>query len=65
MPNENCFSAQTRVVSTTSKRIFDCISPSATVYLGCHSSVIYLITCGRYSPQYIREAAQRINERFN
>ena len=65
------FSVQTRVVSTTSKRNFDCILPSGTVYLDFHCylllfiNVIYLINCKRYTLHYVREADQRINEIFN
>ena len=48
------FSAQTRVVSTTSKRISHYVLPSSTVYVDFHSSnVIYLINCSRYDLQYV------------
>ena len=48
--NLNDFSAQDWAVSASSKRIFDCVALSGTVYLDCHSpNIIYLITCSRYS----------------
>lgn len=38
-------SAQDSAVTTTSKQIFDCVTPSGTVYFDCHSlDIIYLIT---------------------
>ena len=54
------FSAQTRVVSTTSKRISHYVLPFSTVYVDFHSSnVIYLINCSRYDLQYVWEAEDK------
>ena len=47
---KNTFSAQDKAVSAASKRIFDFVTPSNTIYLDCHSlNVIYLITCSRFN----------------
>ena len=54
MSKKNYISAQGRVVSIPSKRIFGCVTSSGTFYLDCHSpSVIYIITCSKFSLQYV------------
>ena len=51
---------------TASKNFFDCITTSGIVYLHCHlPNVVYLKTFCRYSPQYVVEIGQKINERFS
>ena len=40
-------------------------SNSGSVYLNCHSNVIYRITCSRCFLHYVGEAGQNVNERFN
>ena len=55
-----------RILSTSTKRFYDCIIVPGTVYLDCHSAnVIYLITCSKCFLQYVGETAQKLNERFN
>ena len=55
-----------KVVSTVTKRFYDCIVPSGITYIDCHSSnVIYLITCNKCFLQYVGETAQQLNARFN
>ena len=47
-------------------RIFDCVVPTGTTYIGCNSlNMIYVINCNRYSLQYVGETVQKFNERFN
>ena len=59
------FIARNKVVSTCSKRIYDCITPPGSIYINCHSAnVIYLITCNKCGLQYVGETVQRLNERF-
>ena len=59
-------SSPDRRVSSASKEMFDCIAITGIVYLDCHlPNVVYLNTISRYSPQYVVEAGQKINERFN
>lgn len=56
------FSSQDKVVNTSSKRIFDGVIPSGTVYPDCHSpNVIYLIAGSSFSLQYVREIGQKRN----
>ena len=63
---KNIFKAKDKVVSTSSKRIFNCIVPPGSVYIDCHSSnLIYLLTCSRCSLQYVGETVQKLNERLN
>ena len=63
---KNIFNSKDRVVSTSSKRIFNCIVPPGSVYIDCHSSnLIYLRTCSRCSLQYVGETVQKLNERLN
>ena len=52
-----------RVVSTGSKQSFDCVTPSAIVYLDCHY-VIYLITGNSYH-HFVGMIDHKLNERFN
>ena len=55
-----------KILSTVTKRLFDCVIPPGTIYLDCHSpNVIYLLTCNRCHLQYVGETAQKLNERFN
>ena len=63
---KNNFIARDKVLSTSTKRIFDCKVPNGTVYLDCHTAnVVYLITCTRCWLQYVGETVQKINERLN
>ena len=32
-------------VGSVTKRMYDCVTPPVTIYLNCHSPVIYLINC--------------------
>ena len=64
MSNEKYF-FWSRQFCITYKRIFDCVTPSDTFCLDCHSNVINNITCSRCSLQYVGETGQRIKERFN
>ena len=60
------FQPSDKVVSTVTKRVYDCVVPPGTVYLNCHSSnLIYLITCSNCCLQYVGETVQKLNERFN
>ena len=60
------FLAKDRVVSSCTKRIYDCITPPASVYIDCNSpNVIYLITCSNCKLQYVGETVQKLNARFN
>ena len=53
---ENILSAHDRLVSTPSKKTFDCITTSGIVYLDCHfPNIVYVNTFSRYSPQYAVE----------
>ena len=60
------FLARDRVVSSCTKRIYDCITPPSSVYIDCNSpNVIYLITCDKCGLQYVGETVRKLNERFN
>ena len=61
------FLARDRVVSSCTKRIYECITPPpGSVYIDCNSAnVIYLITCSNCNLQYVGETVQRLNQRFN
>ena len=60
------FYARDKVVSTATKRIYDCKVPPGSIYIDCHcSNVIYLITCNKCFLQYVGETAQSLNARFN
>lgn len=60
---KNIFSAQTKVVSTVSKRIFGFFTPCSAVNLYFHSpNVIYLVSS--CSLRCIRDADQMVNEEF-
>jgi len=59
------FIARDKAISSCSKRVYDCITPSGTRYVDCHTSnVIYLLTCSTCNMQYIGETAQKLNARF-
>lgn len=63
---KNQFLARDRVVSSCTKRIYDCVTPSGSVYIDCNSAnVIYLITCNNCGFQYVGETVQKLNKRFN
>lgn len=63
---KDCFKTKDKVVSTSTKRVHDCVVPDGSIYIDCHASnVIYLITCNRCFLQYVGETCQRLNERFN
>ena len=54
------FLFKTKFVRTTSKQMFDCVTPFGTIYLDYHSpNVLYIITCSEYSLQYAGETGQR------
>ena len=55
-----------RILSSSTKRFYDCVIVPGTVYLDCHSAnVIYLITCTKCYLQYVGETVQQLNERVN
>ena len=59
------FFARNDVVSSCTKRVYECITPPGSVYIDCNTpNVIYLITCNNCSLQYVGETVQRLNERF-
>ena len=54
------------ILTTTTNRLYECIVPASSTYVNDHSSnVVYLITCSKCKPQYVRETSQILNERFN
>ena len=60
------FSPQDRVLSTATKRVYNCIVPPGSTYINGHSSnVVYLITCDKCKLQYVGETCQNLNKRFN
>ena len=60
------FVSMDKVISTSSKKIFDCVVPKKTTYTDCNSpNVIYWITCNRRTLQYVGETVQKLNKRFN
>ena len=51
---KNIFTAQYRLVSNASKRVYYCVTPSGTAYFDCQlPNVIYIITCSKFSLQYV------------
>ena len=55
-----------KVTSISSKRVFDYLVQNGTTYIDSNSpNVIYVITCNRYSLQYVEETVQKLNKRFN
>ena len=59
------FIARDKVVSSCTKRFYDCVTPPGSIYIDCHSAnVIYLITCNNCSLQYAGETVQKLNNRF-
>ena len=62
---KNNFIARDKVVSSCTKRIYDCVTPAGTSKIDCHSAnVVYLITCANCGLQYVGETVKRLNERF-
>ena len=60
------FVYRVKVISTSSKKILDCVVPNWTTYIDCISpNVIYLIPCNRSFLQYVGETVQKLNKRFN
>ena len=54
---KDCFKTKDKVVSTSTKRVHDCVVPDGSTYIDCHASnVIYLITCNRCFLQYVGTA---------
>ena len=54
-----------KVTSISSKRVFDYLVQNGTTYIDSNSpNVIYVITCNRYSLQYVEETVQKLNKRF-
>ena len=63
---KHIFTARYRIVSTASKRIFYCTTPSGTAYFDCQVlNVIYIITCSRCSLQYDEKTGQKKKEKLN
>ena len=61
-PKSN-FVSRDKLVSTSSKRIFDCVIPNETTYIDCNSpSVIYLMTCNRCSLPYVAGTYQKVSK---
>ena len=59
------FSPQYRVLSTATKRLYNCIVPPGSTYINDHSSnVVYLITCDKCKLQYDGETYQNLNKRL-
>ena len=57
------FSPQDRVLSTATKRLYNCIVPPGSTYINGHSSnVVYLITCDKCKLQYFGETCQNLNK---
>ena len=60
------FIPQNNIISTVTNRIYECVVPSGSTYINCHSTnVVYLITCSNCSLQYVGETINKLNERFN
>ena len=60
------FVSRDKIISTSSKKIFDYVVPKKTTYTDCNSpNVIYWITCNRRTLQYGGETVQKLNKRFN
>ena len=61
------FLGRYRVVSSMTKRMYDCIVPPGTKSFNCHSSdnLVYLTTCDSFDLQYDGEKVQKHNERFS
>ena len=63
---QNKFVPISKIQSTTTKRVYECIVPPGTIYINCHSSnIIYLVTCCKCGLQYVGETCQKLNKRFN
>ena len=63
---KSTFVFRDNVVNTSSKGIFDFVVPRSTAYIDCNSpNVIYLITCNRYTLEYVGETVQKLNKLFN
>ena len=62
---KNDFIARDKLVSSCTKRIYDCIIPNSSVYINCHSAnLIYLLTCDSCGLQYVGETVQKLSKRF-
>ena len=67
--NTNCqlrdqFVPADRVVSTTTKRMYNVIVPPGSTYINCHSvNLIYLLTCNNCSLQYVGETVRSLSRR--
>ena len=60
------FVPRDKVVSSCTKRVYDCITPPNSVYVDCHDrNVIYCLTCSTCGLQYVGETSQQLNARFN
>ena len=60
------FVPRDKAFSTCTKRIYNCIIPSGTCYLNCHSTnVVYLLTCSTCGLQYVGETVQPLSSRFS
>ena len=55
-----------KVISTSSKRIFDYVVLNWTTYIDCNfPNVLFLTTYKRCSLQFVWETVQNLNKRFN
>ena len=53
-------------ISSVTKRMYDWVTLPGTIHIKRHSlNVIYLITCCRFSLQYVCEILQKLNEMFS
>ena len=63
MPN---FVSRDKVISTSSKRIFEFVVPNGTTYIVCNSPcVVYLTTCKRCFLHYVGKTVQKLNKSFS
>ena len=63
---QNKFIPVSNVLSTTTYGLYECIASAGSTYVNDHSSnVDYLITCNKFKLQYVGEASQNLNKRFN
>ena len=58
--NVNLF--KDKAVSTSRKRILDCVVLNGTTYFGCNSvNMNYLLICNIYYSHYVEETVQKLN----
>jgi len=62
---EKIFVPADKVVSTTTKRIYDVVIAPGETKLNCHSAnLVYLITCNNCALQYVGETVTSLSERI-